>query len=282
MPSTSHSYSLDTFRAVEKAAGRWSRKPSAHAEQDVRSLLQKREMFLAKYEQSEEEQVERENRRKRSIAMVKKALTRAQEHELDRPLRLLGCYIMVQLNLVLKNNSFTHKVLCAMHDKIKFNAVADWIHTVVPDKMLKKNTKLIMTFNDELGRERTITDATGFGQWIETNWARHPPELTIIDSQTLIKNNEQLTMELHDLFDRYDNDKSGGLSISEVKDMLLELDMGKLNDGISRSDISAYVSDAFTGADHDGNGVPQRSWNPRPVDCGEPADLTCVPPTADR
>ena len=42
---------------------------------------------------------------------------------------------------------------------------------------------------------------------------------------------------------------------AQVKDMLLELDMGKLNDGISRSDISAYVSDAFTGADHDGNGV---------------------------
>ena len=102
------------------------------------------------------------------------------------------------------------------------------------------------------GTERTITDAKAWVHWMETCWAMHPPKLTVLDSAKLVQTHEHMSDELHSIFDRYDVDKSGGLSASETKDMLLELDLSFK--GISKADIATYIHECFQKADLNSDG----------------------------
>ena len=59
----------------------------------------------------------------------------------------------------------------------------------------------------------------------------------MLDSAKLVQTHEHMSDELHTIFDRYDADKSGGLSAVETKDMLLELDLSFK--GISKVRVTA-------------------------------------------
>jgi hypothetical protein len=101
--------------------------------------------------------------------------------------------------------------------KLKFDKLPEWIFATVPEKMLKKGTPLNFTYQDNLGRVKTITDNSSWMAWLETHWMVHPPELRVMDTTKLLATNREREEEIHAIFARYDTDKSGGLSVSEVR-----------------------------------------------------------------
>lgn len=257
-------YSLSSIKAVEKAAGRWERK-SVRKESglgigidvmSLRGLAARRASFLKSQSMTEEEKQELLERRQRSALAVRKAIKKAQEAEHDRPLRRLGIKFLVvlRLHIAKKEGEVDRRLMVVMDDKLKFDSLPEFVSKVVPDSILHRGQKLIFMHVDRIGRLTSIPDRASWGRWLEANWMRHPPELHIFDSSSLAETHAQLTADLHILFARYDEDCSGGLSVAEMKDMMLELELDQLC-GAQRADIAAYVDEAFAEADHNNNGI---------------------------
>lgn len=106
------------------------------------------------------------------------------------------------------------------------------------------------------GSMRLLSGLPSLRTWVDRSWLHHPLEIHVHRTDVLSQTAETSKM-VKDCFDKYDTDASGGLSMAEMRVMLVELCAGL---EVSTREVEAWARDQFEKADTDGN-VPMSLLN---------------------
>ena len=201
---------------------------------------------------TEEEQAERAERRKRSVAEVQKALAAKAELIEPRQLHRYGCKMVVCL--VWHGRSSTgERKLVVIPDNMKWTAWGKWLETTLGLREGESKGLVVQYFNAR-GKAVPIDTKWALISWLDNNWTRHPPELHIYSVGAMVDAAEVREEVVRSIFEQYDEDHSGQLSPAEVKEMLRQLQLSS-ELGVSKEDVGYFVDAQFSAADVNKDGV---------------------------
>ena len=251
---------LATFASIEKIAVRWvgkrghSRYTMRDLDQNEEKLKERRDAFLKRAHKTEEELKEQQEKRRAAAKHVRQAL-KAKEQLLvvSRPLRRFDVKLMVtiihhQYNSKTKRTS-TKRMMVVMNDKLRYDKLPSWTAQACG---IDPKKKLLFEYIMHTGRAIKIDSKAAWQGWLDTMWAAQPPKLHVCDEMFNIEEALDRTQEIRELFDEYDKDNSGGISPTEMTEMIVEMDLAGL--GVSKDDIANYVAEEFERVDTDKSG----------------------------
>jgi hypothetical protein len=257
---------LKVFATVEKAALRWKghRGPSAAAtDQDSSedALKNRRRAFLIRAARAEQHEQELLEKRKFAAAQVRKALKeKATQLVINRPLRRFGMKMQVHLvyhkyNAETKSEVITRHMV-VMQDDIKYESLDEWARTCLGlPKLAKKeasSSALKYEYVSLNGHPTVVDGKAALQQWLDAMWAVHPPVLHAFDNDGLLAEALDQTSSIRKVFDEYDGDGNGEISLVEMTNMIIEMDLQNL--GVTKDEVAQYVSDEFERVDKDKSG----------------------------
>lgn len=246
----------DELRAEAEKRGALKRRGSM---EDRRSAILRGSQLL-----SVEEVQEQKRHRAQAIKAVRAAIAaESAKDKISRPLRRFGCSL--HLTLVhhkrvktrgsIKGLPRVQRRVVSIKDKLTFNEL------VCPGGLVEREMEgikrggarcLIYQYFDRRGRGVKITKQSELHRWLDEMWDKQPPELHIYDGDALAAEVEDRMELISSIFAEHDVDNSNSLSMGEVKDMLLNLQITEQL-GVSKEDFGTYISEEFTLADRDKN-----------------------------
>ena len=102
------------------------------------------------------------------------------------------------------------------------------------------------------GHPTVVDGKAALQTWLDAMWAVHPPTLHVFDDEGLLAEAQDETNKIRAVFAEYDGDGNGEISLVEMTNMILEMDLHQL--GVTKDEIANYVSDEFERVDTDGSG----------------------------
>jgi len=228
------------------------------------SVVDRRSQFLRASAVGIEELRERKERRKAAIAAVKAALeAESGKDKLCRPLRRFGCALTVVLFYHkrskgvrrLSSDSVQRRTV-VMKDKAKWSKLVEAGGFFETELRLGKGAAkgLVYQYFNRRGRGVRITKQGEWDKALDDMWDKQPPELHVYDSDAQPRAAEDRAGLLSSIFNEYDANGDGQLSMREVKEMILNL---QLTDriGVSKEDMAVFVAADFHRADADRNNL---------------------------
>ena len=255
---------LKVYAIVEKAALRLKgqRGPTAATgltaavkDQDERAIEARQRSFLLREELEEHQTAMLLEKRKEAAAQVRKALRdKAKELLITRPLRRFGMKLVIQLvhhrYEPARQEEIVTRRMVVMEDSIKFEALDSWVRTCLGFE--KEAVKLQYQYVSLNGHPTVIDSKTALQNWLDVMWAVHPPTLHAFDNDGLLAKAQDQTKRIREIFSEYDGDGNGTISLDEMTNMVLEMDLHTL--GVTKDAIANYVSDEFERVDCDRSG----------------------------
>ena len=255
---------LKSFTLVDAAAGRWrgQRGPVMVLGEDgkfkstvgIANMAAKRDKFLKYTKISEDERRERAEKRAAAAERVRKALKRQDlSHVIERPLRRFGLKMMIiamehTYSKKLKQELITRRMI-VIQDNLKWDKFHDYITKAINGKSKAGYSFCYIALN---GKQVDITSRQTLGHWMDEMWAMHPPTLHVFENDTVKDKSIDQGEQIAAIFKDYDKDSSGTISLNEMTDLIIEMDLTTL--GVSSEDITNYVNEEFMRADKDNSG----------------------------
>ena len=80
----------------------------------------------------------------------------------------------------------------------------------------------VYQYFDAHGKGRRVEKMRDFLDWLDEMWMCHPPEVHVYDVEALVQEAEDRMGLIEEIFEKHDLDRSGTMSASELRDMLLQ------------------------------------------------------------
>ena len=76
---------------------------------------------------------------------------------------------------------------------------------------------------------------TALQHWLDGSWATHPPTLHVLDTTRLLQRALEPLSRIRAVFEEYDTDGDGSISLEEMRSMVSELQLPEL--GLSQHQV---------------------------------------------
>ncbi len=221
------------------------------------SLQQARSSYLRHHvhERTPEQREMKARERHDAAVRVRRELQALEKaHIVPRPLRRFGVKMMVVLihhRISAKGNETLHRRMVAMEDRMKWDKMQHWVDIILSRHEHAK-TSVRFEYISQNGERHPIHNQRTLQAWLDTVWCSHPPRLHVYEFTNADLVNQALnhTEEVRRIFEEYDENKDDYLSLTELKEMMLDLDLFE-SIGCSKDDLAMYVVEEFEKADAD-------------------------------
>ena len=235
------------FNAIERGAQRWKgSRGSAKDPSLVLDLNERQRAFVLTAQRQEQHAQEQRLMHQLGAAYVRRLL-QAKERAiaLPRPLRR-GFGICITVRLIhhqsTRQADTYYQRMAVMEDSIKLEALEGWARTCLGLRERQQQqtqqtdaSGLSFLYFSPSGRPTKLSSKTALQHWLDGSWATHPPTLHVLDTTRLLQRALEPLNRIRAVFEEYDTDGDGSISLEEMQSMVSELQLPEL--GLSQHQV---------------------------------------------